>query len=150
MCGLPALRQGRLICHRTQWRQSHRTTSQSILVRAHCRFQRRKSGPREGAAPAWCKVAAQLTLGSSDAESDASRGMQLRHALRRCCINEVDRAGIHDDPCHWRIGTLDRATQAGAEIIDVEEHEVAVEAIQNQPGYGLRLLVVGDAVEALQ
>ena len=93
----------------------------------------------------------ELAFGVRHPEGDAARGKllaQFVEALHRRGVDEADRAQIDDHPVDRRRGALDRCPQAIAEVFGVEEHDIGVEAEQQQPREGLGIRVVRDAVIA--
>jgi hypothetical protein len=64
------------------------------------------------------------------------------------CFASVDRAGVDHDPLDRRPGRRDRGAQTVAEIVDVEEHKIGLEAVEQEARCGRRLGVVRHAVKA--
>ena len=77
----------------------------------------------------------------------------LRSSSRRCrAVASIQLTGLASTTthCHRRLGAPDRRAQALAEIVDVEEHEIGLEAVEQEARHGARLGIVGDAVKATQ
>ena len=63
-------------------------------------------------------------------------------------IDDVDRAGIQDDPFDRRRRLGYGFEQTLLEIVDIEKHEVRFEPVDQEPRIGLRIGVVFDVVKS--